>query len=99
VTQACAGSIPITRSTPLPSRAPQPELVADHGDRGHAHHQRVPDGGPGDLARAGTRQRRGIVDAVAGHRNAPALLLQARHQGRLVLRADLAVYLVEPQAA
>ena len=46
----------------------------------------------------GTCQRRGVVDAVTGHRDAAALRLQLGHEFELVGRIDLAVDLVDAQA-
>ena len=50
-------------------------------------------------ADVGRRQRRRVVDAITGHRHAPALRLQALHQCDLVLRPHLAMHLVDAEAA
>ncbi len=68
--------------------ADQPAQIAvDQRDAG-ALHRHVGAGAHRD-ADVGLRQRRRVVDAVAGHRDATPLALQALHDRRLLLRQHL----------
>ena len=63
-------------------RRDQPRVAADQRDvRGLDGHVRA---GPDGHAEVGAGQRRGVVDAVADHRDPPPLALEPRHQRLLV---------------
>jgi hypothetical protein len=53
--------------------------------------------GPHGDADVGAGECRGVVDPVAGHRDTPSLSLEGGDEFHLVLRADLAVDLVDPK--
>ena len=74
----------------MPRRSPPESVIAG------AFHCDVRAGAHGD-ADIGRRQRRRVVDAVAGHGDHPPLAAQALHDVRLALGQDLGLHVVDPE--
>ena len=88
--------LPDVRHRPLrqPARADDAGEVALHERDAGAFHRDVGAGAHRD-ADVGPRQRRGVVDAVAGHRDAPALALERRDVRGLLLRQHAGMDVVD----